>query len=87
MAIPLGVTLTAVADPTGNNQDAAEIVRVKDDGTVLHSGLFVYLHANQLVRGYFGSPSPSNSAGEVFEIASVPQTLTLAPGQLVAGTE
>jgi hypothetical protein len=87
MAIPLGITLAPCDDPTGNREDAAEIVRVKDDGTVLHSGFFLYQLAGQKVRGYLGNASAD--AGQVFEVSSAGQTIVAPVGndRLVIGVE
>jgi len=40
------------ADPTGNNQPAAELVVKLSDGTLASSGFFVIEHGGQRLKGF-----------------------------------
>jgi hypothetical protein len=87
MKVPLGITLAACDDPTGNGEDAGEIVRVKDDGTIVHSGFFFYNQANQGVVGYLGNASAD--AHTIFQVSDQGQIITAPVGnnRLVLGVE
>jgi hypothetical protein len=73
------IQLVAATDPTGHGQPAAEIVCVQGD-VVLHSGHFVYLHANQRVRAFCSNAE--SGAEVIFEITTAAQSLPGGNGRL-----
>jgi len=84
MPNPANMSFVPATDPTGHSQPCVEAVYTDPDtGAVTHPGHFYYQHAGQLLRFFEGSPSPSNTAGTVFELEATPTTLTLAAGRVV----
>ena len=71
-------------DPTGNSEPSAEILYRDGSGNIISSGVFIGVHGGGPLnfRIISGNPSPSDTAGDVFDLASEDTDITVSTGRV-----